>query len=87
MERLAELARIELTEEEKESLLRDFDSILAYVKQIEEVPINSEGNPEAEETRNVLREDEPLNRDFSKESIISQFPDSRDGFLKVKKIL
>ncbi|OGJ03220.1 hypothetical protein A3G06_00815 [Candidatus Nomurabacteria bacterium RIFCSPLOWO2_12_FULL_46_14] len=87
VERLAELARIELTEEEKESLLRDFDSILAYVKQIEEVPINSEGNPEAEEARNVLREDEPLNRDFSKESIISQFPDSRDGFLKVKKIL
>ncbi|MBI2630984.1 aspartyl/glutamyl-tRNA amidotransferase subunit C [Candidatus Nomurabacteria bacterium] len=40
VENLAELARIELSEEEKEALLKDFGGILAYVKTIEEVKLN-----------------------------------------------
>ena len=34
VENLAELARIELTEEEKKEILSDMESILGYVKQI-----------------------------------------------------
>ena len=37
VEKLAELAKIELTEEEKIRLIKDMDSILDYVKQIEEI--------------------------------------------------
>ena len=36
---------------------------------------------------NVWREDLEDKRDFSEELIKKQFPDSQDGFLKVKKIL
>lgn len=39
VENLAALARIELTEEEKNELLHDMDSILGYVKQIEEIKV------------------------------------------------
>ena len=85
IENLAALARLELTEKEKEGLLSDMDSILGYVKQIEEVKIK-EVKLEYD-LKNIWREDNPGQREFSKELIISQFPDSQDEFLKVKKIL
>ena len=85
VENLAALARIELSAEEKKSLLTDMESILAYVKQIEAVQAEDK-NPEPG-PRNVWREDRVVPREFSRELLISQFPDSQDGFLKVKKIL
>ncbi len=85
VENLAELAKLELSPEEKESLLHDMEGILSYVKQIEEVEV---GDIKPSNTyHNVWREDELEPRAFSKDSIIEQFPDSQDGFLKVKKIL
>jgi aspartyl-tRNA(Asn)/glutamyl-tRNA(Gln) amidotransferase subunit C len=85
VENLAELARLELTEEEKKEILHDMDGILAYVKQIEEVEVEDiKSDPEL---RNVWREDAEEARAFSPELIAQQFPNSQDGFLKVKKIL
>lgn len=85
VENLAELARIELAEDEKKQILKDMEGILAYVKQIEEVKV------EDVETNinlyNAWREDKEEVRDFSLELIKKQFPNSQDGFLKVKKIL
>lgn len=85
IENLAELAKIELTEEEKKGLMKDLDSILDYIKQISEVDVK-DIEPEYE-NRNIWREDKLEERDFSKKLIEEQFPDSKDGFVKVKKIL
>ena len=85
VENLAELAKIDLTEEEKMKLLSDVKEILDYVKVIESVEV-----PDAETVysiHNVWREDELKPSVFSRDLIIRQFPDSQDGFLKVKKIL
>ena len=84
VENLAELARLELTEEEKQGILKDMGGILAYVGQIESIQV--EVKPEYE-VKNIWREDEIEKRDFSKDLITGQFPDAQDGFLKVKKIL
>lgn len=93
VERLAELARIELSEEEKTQILSDMKGILEYVKVIESIEIE---NVEPEYMLyNVWREDSPRLAqagqdradDFSHDLIVEQFPDSQDGFLKVKKIL
>ncbi len=87
VENLAELARIDLTEEEKQGLLKDFDSILAYVDTIKSAEI---GDIELHnDVYNAWREDEPRvgEPDFSLQLIKEGFPDSQDGFLKVKKIL
>jgi len=85
VEKLASLARIELPEDEKEQILKDMGSILEYVKQIEEVEV---GDVAPDHTlHNAWREDAPDDRKFSRDSIIAQFPDSKDNFLKVKKIL
>jgi aspartyl-tRNA(Asn)/glutamyl-tRNA(Gln) amidotransferase subunit C len=85
VENLAKLARIELGEDEKKDLLSDMKGILEYVKRIEMIKL---GDVETDYSlANVWREDEMEMRDFSKELITGQFPDSQDGFLKVKKIL
>lgn len=85
VEKLAELARIELSEDEKAPMLEDMQSILAYVKVIESVEIEDIQGDYA--LHNAWREDTITERDFSKESIVDQFPAKQDNFLKVKKIL
>lgn len=85
IENLAELAKIELSGVEKKTLLEDLEGILAYVKQIESVKVDD--ILLEYDLRNVWREDELNPSVFSRELIIKQFPDSQDGFLKVKKIL
>ena len=97
VENLAELARLELTEEEKVQLLKDMEGILGYVKQVESVEVPARGATHSVaggeemdsqyDTFNVWREDKEEEREFSKDGIIKQFPDSQDNFLKVKKIL
>lgn len=85
IENLAELAKIELTQIEKENLLKDMDSILDYVKQIESVQVSDIKLEYV--NKNIWREDEQEERVFSRDLIISQFPDRYDTFVKVKKIL
>ena len=85
VEKLAELAKIELTDKEKENLLKDMEGILGYVKQVQEVKLD-DIEPEYK-NKNVWREDEEKESIFSRDLIINQFPDSQDGFVKVKKIL
>lgn len=85
VENLAELAKLDMSSEEKEAMLKDMDSILGYVKQIEEVEVG-DVKP-SYDVYNVWREDKIEPREFSKEIITEEFPDKQDGFLKVKKIL
>lgn len=91
VENLAELAKIQLSDAEKGTLVKDMEGILEYVKVIENVEV-----PDVVpvyDHRNVWREDLPAQtgiiepREFSEELIKKQFPESQDGFLKVKKIL
>lgn len=86
VDNLAELAKLELTQEEKEKILSDMGSILAYVKQIEDVEV---GEMDVDyEHRNIWREDELMEKnDSSYDLVTKQFPDSLDNFVKVKKIL
>lgn len=85
VENLAELARIYLGEDETTELLEDMKVILDYVRQVAEVEVEES---EVEFSLvNVWREDVIELRDFSKDLITGQFPQSKSGFLKVKKIL
>jgi aspartyl-tRNA(Asn)/glutamyl-tRNA(Gln) amidotransferase subunit C len=85
VENLAQLARIELSEDEKKEALSDMKGILEYVKQIERVQVD--GEESHSDIVNVWRDDETRPQDFSRELVVGQFPDAQDGFLKVKKIL
>ena len=85
IDNLATLARLELSYEEKEKMLKDLGNILGYVKQIESLEVSEVGREQ--KLSNVWREDKIEKREFSRDLIIGQFPEAQNGFLKVKKIL
>jgi len=88
IEKLAKLARIELTVEEKEKLLKEVEPILGYVAQLKEVSSMVEGMPKAGEHRNIMRDDiNPNVATLNTEVLVEDMPESQDNYLKVKKIL
>ncbi|MGB9680581.1 MAG: Asp-tRNA(Asn)/Glu-tRNA(Gln) amidotransferase subunit GatC [Minisyncoccia bacterium] len=70
IEHLLQLARIEITQEEKEKLSSDLENILNYVKQLEEINTDKvEPMSGGSFLENVVREDEmnPEKRNLEKE--------------------
>lgn len=83
---LANLARIEITEAEADSLTVELDSILGYVGQIKDASSGETLNNPV--LKNVLREDVPTNKDNEfTEDILNNAPGREGNYLKVKKIL
>ena len=90
IKKLAIMARVDMDEKEMEEVALSFDSILSYVGQIQEVSDSSitSANIVSSTPVNVFREDMVTNTPGSyTDKIVSQMPDSQDGFLKVKQIL
>lgn len=89
VKKLAEMARIDIGDEELAEIAHDFDAILAYVGQIKEISELSSPDKTTEHTLvNVMREDEVTNTAGAyTEKITNQMPATENGFLKVKQIL
>ncbi|MEI7480349.1 MAG: Asp-tRNA(Asn)/Glu-tRNA(Gln) amidotransferase subunit GatC [bacterium] len=87
VKKLAELARIEMTDEEIANFTKEIDPILGYVVQIQQVT-GSNATRTIPEHRNITRPDENPNESFSNtEKIVAEFPRKEGNLLKVKKIL
>ncbi len=86
---MAELAKIELHEHEKDKLIKDLGKILEYFEELKSV--NTEGvEPLAGGTseKNVLRDDvvseRPLGADSGK--LVEAFPEREGNYLKVPPV-
>jgi aspartyl-tRNA(Asn)/glutamyl-tRNA(Gln) amidotransferase subunit C len=87
LEHLAELARIELHEHEKEKLLKDLEKILAHFAELKAV--NTEGVipvTGGTELKNVFREDELCEDRFSPDRSVDAFPEKEGRHLKVPPV-
>ena len=86
VEHVAKLARLELTEEEKEKYTTQLGDVLKYVDQMNEVD-TSEIKPmsHAIDFVNVMRED-LVNYEQTKEELMANAPEEENGFFKVPKI-
>lgn len=92
VQHIAQLARIKLTEKEKDKFKKELSSILDFVKKLNE--LNVEGvEPLYQITGivNALRPDEHR-KDFEmsenlNEKLIGQAPHSQNRFIKVKSVL
>lgn len=88
IEKLAQLSRIKLSEQEKNSFFKEIDSILDYLSQIREAGGGEKGVADTVVTKNVLREDENAHEEgVFTESILKASPDREGNFVKVKKII
>jgi aspartyl-tRNA(Asn)/glutamyl-tRNA(Gln) amidotransferase subunit C len=88
--KLANLARIKLTEEEAQKLSGEFQSILGYVGEIKEVSSKDDSarTPGAFPIRNIMRKDsEGHEGGVFSERLLKEAPLSEAGYVKVKKIL
>ncbi len=90
IEKLAELSRLEIPEEEKAGFQKDLDAILAYVSQIEDANIKTEKMEKSDGAlvNNVMREDStPHETGIFTDDILAEAPSREGNYLKVKKIL
>lgn len=87
VEHLAGLARIAISDSEKEALRNDLEEILAYVSQVKEVATGALVS-EVGELYNVLRSDEdPHESGIFTEPLLDAAPLRKGDHLVVKKIL
>jgi aspartyl/glutamyl-tRNA(Asn/Gln) amidotransferase C subunit len=87
IEKLANLSRIAVNDEEKESIRKDIDGILVYVGQIKNAS-DSSHESWAPSVRNVMREDVVTReRAEYKDSLLKLAPKNENGYVKVKRIL
>jgi len=89
IEKLAELSRLALSEEEKERMRSEFDSILGYIAAIQKVSAStSERAPSIVARVNVMREDtHPHESGIYTEALVSAAPKREGNYVRVKKIL
>jgi aspartyl-tRNA(Asn)/glutamyl-tRNA(Gln) amidotransferase subunit C len=93
VDNLATLARLELSDAEKEGLQKDISNILEYVGQVSAVSIAGDSIPSvpANQPHNVLREDRP--RDLAdtmawkEEKVKAAFPKREGEYNVVRKII
>ena len=89
VEHIAELAKIGLTKEEKEKFSEELSDILEYIEQLKEINTN-DIEPVSQVTGlvNVIREDIADNCDEDvRKKIINNFPEKKDGCVKVKQVM
>lgn len=86
VEHVAKLARIDLTEEEKEKFAKQLGDIIEYVDQLNEVDTNGV-DPMAHPypITNVIRADR-ICYDNTREELLKNAPEEEDSFFKVPKI-
>lgn len=88
LENLAKLARIKLTEDDKKSLTKEFDSILGYVDQLKKAPVKMDSEGRIGRVHNVTRPDEAITiSSEDRERLLNAAPDREGDFIAVKKII
>ncbi len=87
VEHIANLARLEVTEDEKKSFARDLGSILDYIEKL-----NEAGTEGIEPTAFMVPEHGPVRKDIEKESLpeektFQNGPSVKKGFFAVPKVI
>jgi len=88
IEHLANLARIKLTDEDKKSFTKEFDSILTYVDQLKKADVKMDAEGRVGAVKNVMRPDVArTTSNDDREALLDEAPDREGDFIAVKKII
>ena len=87
IEKVARLARLELSEEEKSIFGKQLDQVLEYMEQLEGVDTEGvEPTSHAIPLSNVFREDEQRDS-FPREDVLGVAPEEEGGYFRVPRII
>jgi len=84
IQKIAELASLELTEEEKSTLAHQFEEILEYFKVIDSAPMPAEGDHSEVAAGPIFREDVSVDSPVSPKTFS---PHLENGHFKVPKVI
>lgn len=88
IDNLANLSRIKLTDEDKISFVKEFDSILNYIDQLKNVKVNIDTEARVGAVKNITREDMVKSTSIEdRERMLHEVPDREGDFVAVKKII
>jgi len=88
IEHIAKLARIELTQEEKDLYSNQLSDILGYVNELQKLDISNVADVgQITGLENQLAKDKIIECGISKEDLFKNAPDTKDGYIKVKSVL
>ncbi len=88
VQKLANLSRVYIPEDQAEAFATEFESILSYVSSLETLTLSPLSENEAGVHKNVFREDgTPHAPGAYTEKAVAAFPEKEGNSLKVKKIL
>lgn len=84
---VAEIARLNLSEEEVKKFTQQLQQFIEYAEQLNEVSTdNVEPTSQVAHTKNVMRDD-TVKTWISRDEALKNVPDEKDGFIKVPAIL
>lgn len=85
---LAALSRISVPQKDMPQLAQEFESILAYVKQLDLLDLPEDFVQQIPTLRNIFREDiNPTPSHTNTEKIIAAFPETKGNTLSVKQTI
>jgi aspartyl-tRNA(Asn)/glutamyl-tRNA(Gln) amidotransferase subunit C len=88
IEKLAQLARIELPESEKSALVKDMDNIIAFVDELKTADVDLDDHVSVGIPHTILREDTNAHESGEyTEALLNNVPAREGNFVKVKNIL
>lgn len=88
LDNLATLARIQLSDADKSSLIQEFSSILEYVDQLKKVDVSLDVESRVGAVRNVTRTDEVHSITAEdREALLNEAPHREGDFVSVKKMI
>ena len=87
VERIAKLARLELTEKEAEKMQKDLSAILDYFNLLKKAPKVKIQPASASDKATAWRKDEVISSHDIIDELIAAAPDKKDDYIKVKAIL
>ena len=86
VDRIAELSRLFLSDEEKAEIFRDMETILAFAGRIAEIEDGATETTRRSASLSELREDEPASS-LPPEDLLRAAPLRRDGYVVVPSVM
>lgn len=84
---VANLARLEISEEETESFRKQLDKMITFAEQLNELDTDGvEPTSHVLGMKNVMRED-VANQGLPQSEVVKNAPDHQDGYIKVPSIM
>lgn len=85
---LGKLSRIGVTDDEAQSLKTDLENIVSYVDTLGEVDVTTNEIDATYRAVNTMREDETaFEKGAYSDKLLKEAPDTKDGYIKVNKVL